>query len=777
MRITDIAVNGFGVWHDQVWSGLSEGVNVFLGPNEAGKTTLMSFVRSILFGFERRNHPRRYEPLGGGIHGGSLGLRLEEKVIRVERKADRHVRGAVAVHHDGGTGDEQMLESLLGGTTRTLYHNVFAFGLEELEQFRTLEESEVASHISGAGMGVGASRWSRVRKDLEDRRGKLFLPRGQNSTINRSLKELEAVRDELDRTEHEPEEYVAAHEERAGLEVEIQALEESMSRLASRVAHYEKLRQAEPYRKRRNEIERQLAGLETIDSFPEGGVQSLNLLLHQRRQLEDDLERHRVENEQRRAKRAELASRYTPQELIRRGRGVESLRLLLPRQDAAAEVVAAAAAKQEAVSGELAAISSAARAARPPSALAMTIFIVLVGVVGAVLFMMAQPVASGAIGAVLFAMTLWYYGRRRRSARLQAQVEACEERLRSAEEGLRKVEDQRSTLRSSIEALIGRPDFSGVDLAREEARVRDLGEMADGIRSLDEALQLEDRQREAIMKHVADNESKILSLLEAAGAATESEFFRRGELFKQRQNLQVELDRTPSGTIDPEPGMEGVDAVDAAAYRAETAELEASSARLAETRHACGGVEERIRALGRNEERSRVRLRQESILAGIDEASEKWAVLTLCRTLLEETRKIYETERQPEVLRSASECFNRMSDGRYTRVISPLGSADLVIEREDGTRIGPEHLSRGTAEQLYLAVRLALVREYSRHVEPLPVIFDDIFVNFDPERTRNSIKAARDLSKTHQVLLFTCHPHFSELVREIVTDAKVFPLQ
>ena len=777
MRITDITVDGFGVWHDRVWKGLSEGVNVFLGPNEAGKTTLMSFVRSVLFGFERRNHLRRYEPLGGGNHGGSLGLALGEKAIRVERKAGRHVRGAVAVHHDGGTGDEQMLESIMGGTTRTLYHNVFAFGLEELEHFRTLEESEVASHICGAGMGVGATRWSRVRKDLEERRGKLFLPRGQNSTINRSLKELEAVRDELDRTEHEPEEYVAAYEERAGLEAEIQALEESTSLLASRVAHYEKLRKAEPYRKRRSEIETRLAGLETIDGFPEGGVQSLNLLLHQRRQIEDEMDRQRAENEQRRMKRAELASLYTPQELIRRSRGVESLRLLLPRLDAADEVVAAAAAKQEAVSGELTAISSTAQAARAPSGIAMTIFMVLVGVVGAVLFLMQQRVAGGGIGAVLAAMALWYYGRTRQASRLKTQVEACAERLRSAEEGVRKVEDQRSMLRSNVEALIGRPDFSGVDVAREEAKVQELGEMAERIRSHDEALGLEDRQREAITKQVADNEGTILTLLEAAGAATESEFFRRGELFKQRQQLEIELDRTPSGNIDPEPGMEGVDALDPDAYRAVVAELEASRARLAETRRACGALEERIRALGRSEERSRARLRQESILAGIDEASEKWAVLTLCRTLLEETRKIYEIERQPAVLRSASEFFKQMSEGRYTRVISPLESADLLIERDDGTRLGPEHLSRGTAEQLYLAVRLALVREYSRHVEPLPVIFDDIFVNFDPERTRHSIEAVRDLSKTHQILLFTCHPHVGELVGAIVPDAKVFPLQ
>ena len=126
MKISEIYVDGFGVWHDRAWTGLSDGINVFHGPNEAGKTTLMSFIRSILFGFERRSHSKRYEPQKGGKHGGSLSVTVAAGEIRVERKAGRHVRGAVKVHHRDGTGDEQMLEGVLGGTTRTLYHNVFA---------------------------------------------------------------------------------------------------------------------------------------------------------------------------------------------------------------------------------------------------------------------------------------------------------------------------------------------------------------------------------------------------------------------------------------------------------------------------------------------------------------------------------------------------------------------------------------------------------------------------------------------------------------------------
>ena len=94
----------------------------------------------------------------------------------------------------------------------------------------------------------------------------------------------------------------------------------------------------------------------------------------------------------------------------------------------------------------------------------------------------------------------------------------------------------------------------------------------------------------------------------------------------------------------------------------------------------------------------------------------------------------------------------------------------------DAVRLAPSLLSRGTAEQLYLAMRLALVREYANHVDPLPVVFDDIFVNFDPARSRTSLKAVSELCATHQVLLFTCHPHLVQQVEETVPEAKIFSL-
>src|SRR5205085_3841166 len=109
MRIETIHIDGFGVWNDKTWSLLDPGLNVFHGPNETGKSTLMAFIRSMFFGFEKRGSAKRYEPVNGGSHGGSLGLVVGDTHLRLERKAGRHVRGTVAVYAGDSVSDQTAL--------------------------------------------------------------------------------------------------------------------------------------------------------------------------------------------------------------------------------------------------------------------------------------------------------------------------------------------------------------------------------------------------------------------------------------------------------------------------------------------------------------------------------------------------------------------------------------------------------------------------------------------------------------------------------------------
>jgi uncharacterized protein YhaN len=773
MKIENIHVDGFGVWNDKNWGPLNPGLNVFYGPNETGKSTLMAFIRAMLFGFEKRGSAKRYEPLKGGSHGGSVDIIVGDTRLRLERKPGRHARGSVGVFAGDAEGDETALERLLGGTTKTLYHNVFAFGLEELEQFHTLQESEISTHISGAGLGIGASRWAAVQKDLEERQSALFLPRGQNSTINVAFKELESVRDDLERTEHQPQDYLAAHEARTKLTAELSGLEEAVAEVSRRIEQYARRVKNRPYVERRTKIETRLRELPPVDTFPEGGIERLDLLVKQRRTLQAERSKNEGEAEARRLRRMQL--HVDRDDCAKRTQVIEALRSLAPRVDAARRVYAAGLERRAAVAQEKQALAAGLRNLVPPSSPAFYLFIGLIWIGVAGLIVAEHAYTAAALGTVSVVAMFWYRDRLKRAAAVGQQMRSCAARLDSCESDLRKTETEAREIEAEILKLTGKNEISQSDIDERVAELDRLLKVNDDLRSLEEAAARGEADLLRIDQQLEEVQISVAALLTEATAPTEERFLQLAEIFKQRQQLWNELEKIPLETADP-PMLFDVHADDEAAFEAAQMELSELEQRLVQARHESGRVEERINIMEHSKERSRALSRQETILARIDEAAEQWAVITLCQALLDETRKIYETERQPEVLRQASSFFNLMTEGRYARVIAPLDGGEIQVERADSVRLSPQLLSRGTAEQLYLAMRFALVREYANHVDPLPVVFDDIFVNFDPGRSRTTFKAVRDLCSTHQVLLFTCHPHLVKQVEEVVPEATVFPL-
>ena len=142
----------------------------------------------------------------------------------------------------------------------------------------------------------------------------------------------------------------------------------------------------------------------------------------------------------------------------------------------------------------------------------------------------------------------------------------------------------------------------------------------------------------------------------------------------------------------------------------------------------------------------------------------EWAVRAVALRLLEETRQRYERERQPRVVQDASAHFARITGDAYERIVAAPGEAAVRVEAATGAPRLTDELSRGTAEQLYLALRFGLIEQFARSTEPLPVVMDDILVNFDANRAARAAGAIRALAERHQVLYFTCHPWTAELL-------------
>ena len=90
MRIKTIDIDGFGVWNGLTIDELSDHATVVYGPNEAGKTTLMQFVRAVLYGFTPERRKRYLPPVNGGRPGGRL--RVANAVRRISSLTARQRR-------------------------------------------------------------------------------------------------------------------------------------------------------------------------------------------------------------------------------------------------------------------------------------------------------------------------------------------------------------------------------------------------------------------------------------------------------------------------------------------------------------------------------------------------------------------------------------------------------------------------------------------------------------------------------------------------------------
>ena len=149
-----------------------------------------------------------------------------------------------------------------------------------------------------------------------------------------------------------------------------------------------------------------------------------------------------------------------------------------------------------------------------------------------------------------------------------------------------------------------------------------------------------------------------------------------------------------------------------------------------------GGIDTELAQLTSEEESSALRIRRSTLEEQLREHAREWSRLTIAEALLEKTRQKFEQERQPSVIRHAQDFFSSVTGQRYQHLRVPIGEQTITVTDDAGPSKQPAELSRGTREQLYLALRFGLIREFGEHAERLPVVVDEALVNFDPERAR-----------------------------------------
>ena len=293
---------------------------------------------------------------------------------------------------------------------------------------------------------------------------------------------------------------------------------------------------------------------------------------------------------------------------------------------------------------------------------------------------------------------------------------------------------------------------------------------------LQRRLQVAERQQAAARQLMGASQQSLLELCAAAGVGTAAELPEAEERASAKRSLQEQV-RTLAEQLrqvatrplaELQAAVAGLDVVEADAERGacevRVAQLEVDSAQAAE---AAQNARRALNAIDTSAAAADAREQMESAVARLRGAVKPWAQLRLAETLLQEAMRRFRERAQAPMLRLASEYFGLITGGRYPR-LEVDASAErpvLLAVGVDGRVIGTEAMSEGTADQLYLALRLAALELQRGAGQAMPLVLDDVLVTSDDSRAAQVFQALARFAQGGQVLLFTHHQHLVQLAQ------------
>ncbi|GAB4276663.1 MAG: hypothetical protein Kow0056_07340 [Coriobacteriia bacterium] len=811
--IKRVYIGKYGELADVDMDGLVEGLNVIEGPNESGKTTVRNLIRQVLYGFPTKTQPDAYLPSdgsGGKARSGRLFFVDDNSEFTVERSGGRK-GGKVDVTGPDASEAGSFLQALTVGVTESVYKTIFCFGIDELAAVRSADKSEdheaIGHYLLGAAVGTGQG-FLGAKKEIDSRVDALLRPKS-GGVLNELLKRrkdtaesLEEIRRRTDELKQEQKTLDRLRSELQDVESELKQktqTKESLVKAKTSIERIEKdeeqaQEQARELERQRAEALRRLPGSVSPDALVDNEVEVRALekqvsVFEQWVKLRDEKreESRRLADEVNEA--AALAGLDAKTALaVKLDEGlVQVAESLADRIDRVHEQI-----EQERV--EAAKEQKAAEIASTRDSWGPVWFgysLILAGAAILVPSAIQGAWLYAVVGALLSVLGLVQLVGRLRATRGSVSPRETSSRARERLAGL---ESELDSLMRQWETEV----VSGLRNAlSDEQLARPPKALAPAFRSVLDAKRHERKRREvdADAKELQDKMDKFLSDLrqlaeligrgdvdernaavvmeavsEALGAAKSASGASAAlQDIKQRlADLSDERRKTLRGAGLPEDSSLTEVGEELASVAKEVEDL---TAQRDQVRDEVSKIERDLREQETQDEIVRRELEIANLDSRIAEAARRHAVLSVALGLLSRAQRSFEEASKPEVLKQAGRLMELITSGRYREVRIPLDdssssgkSREILLVDGKGREKHHGQLSRGTAEQLYLALRIARLLQDDGIGESLPVLMDDVLVDFDPERAKGAARAIADLAARRQVLYFTCHPATADLL-------------
>lgn len=881
MICRQLHIDGFGRFSDYTIQDLQKGVNIISGYNEAGKSTLLAFLRYTLFGHPSgKTKKNKYEPLYGGRHGGRITALMQsgEEVV-FERYAGSKGGAVKLLVNDSEIYDTTLWYEYLGKATADLYQNVYTFSLDELVSIDSLDQSNVRDRIFNIGLGLGENTSLQAIDDELIQHCNRFYKKGgkaEKYEIPSIANSIEALKQQKQEIQNHLPLFQSLNKEVQELESaahELQKKQTDISRQKNTLQAY--LNCYEDYITLIEAIS-ESAHYTDLPSFPENGIAQLDKSEEKEQELINairEIEYGSGDEEGMQALKERLAAIEINQGLLQVADKLdfleknfekyktcisnkeENLRNIYDYEQAIAQHIqqinpvwthedilnftglevledqlqqfrdedTGLDDKIRNLNADMEAFekNQTGLDIKKAGSFAAAIFFII-----AIPFFWEGLYVFG-ITALLIAV-LVFFGRNyvrkqslhedlkiQRDAYLQKQEQLhtafytfCENKLQIAQQltydtaqkiintvkqlqqqinayrrikqkheeetmpFLKTFEDQVNAVKYKINETHHAHDFEQ-DVIRLIETGRKEREKAEDKQRLQEQLRQKQNlleKNQVQLKSVREQISELLRLANAENRET----FRKMALEQEKVQDLRDAQKEARKNIAKIAGHDKVDEVidylqghEKSSIEEKLRELEAQLAQIEEAYKlkykTWGEKDHELNQIRGTSALNEVLTHLESERERLNDARKQWLSGKIAHKILNDVKEEYEKQKQPEVIKNANSYFCRMTDGKYKGIRASFEEKEVKVFDDKGDSKHIEQLSRGTREQLLISLRLGFIEAYEQKFEPLPLIADEVLVNFDPVRAKNTARCLQEFAHNRQVLFFTCHEHIPAL--------------
>lgn len=720
--LSRMKIVSFGSISNKVVGPFSAKLNVVHGKNEAGKTTLNAFFGGVLFGWEdARGAKNTYKPSNaeraGSLFFTDLATGEELELSRVK-------------NIDGLHGPADLIDDIDKETFQTM----FALSSDELRSLRNT--TDVTAKLLTAGSGTSASP-SQALTEIQSRIAEYT---SRASGAEHSITQLVALQDELrtkiaqaneetERFKHQDKEFHELSPQRDALISSLQKHNDEIEMLSAGKASLEKLEE---------ELNRSL--------------ESRAILLEQEQALVAEHRSHELGAD------PVLSSITTPEEHVLRDQ-IDSLSEELSKYDHSVDLAKENYTDSKSVyealleADDLQELETKAKKQRHTQIVLSVALPILFVIAGVPVFMHGREINSlsfTALGIILVVFALFLAGAAmvmlfrpskteealsQRKKDTQWVMLQDKKKLEACEQGLAEQKDRIHRFLESVGLSASQGSLRRARLLLDEAK---------------------DARAESGL-YVQKQQALVAQL-----TAVEE---RLSDIQKQKHLLYARM-----GVVQETP-LEDIAALIKQKAHHRSGLIETSE----NINRRYGELKQELAHARRLKQVDALKLEYQQVVTRLKESEQNYARLLLAKNMLESAIAAWESKSQPEVYRQASRLLAAMTAGVWVQVRMSEEGKLQVVDRVKTVR-EPLYLSLGTCQQLYLSLRIALLMTADNVGRAIPIMADDILVNFDEDRRRGAVAALMELSEKRQVILFTCHDEIVRLMQDLDSQINVVEL-